>query len=368
MPNRLSTFFLIAVCLIALPSCASTAPARAAPRTSALDQAVEDTVVEKATGVILVARRGRAIYARVVGSTVYPQIPAPTRHTAFDLASISKMFTAVAVLRLVDQGLLDLHAPLRRYLPELRDDDITLHHALSHDTGWPAYLSGDDQTPKTGAEVLREIAAIPRTRSAGSGYLYSDVGFVALALVVERVCGLPFPEALRRLVIEPARLGSTGQYGDARWMRQPVATEYVRGEAKGSPATFRYTWNLAGTGQVVSTADDLLRLVRALTTGRLLSSPSREYLFSSGISTGGRRPYKSDDIQNVRYGPGLFHWTDRKGRRVHFHSGANSYGAHAVMFWRQEDDLFVTGLFNSGMEDETFDRSAFMNAVLTALE
>lgn len=370
MSNRRFSAWLLAFCVVALPGCASIAPTGPTPQVLLLNQALQETVVGKATGVVLAARNGRVIYARAIGSATYPQIATPTMHTAFDVASISKTFTAVAVLRLVDRGLLDLNAPLPRYLPELPEalNDITLRHALAHDTGWPAYLSGDDQTFKTSAEVLREIASIERKRPAGSGYLYSDVGFVALALVVERASGLPFPEALRRLVIEPARLRSTGFYGDARWKRFSVAAEYVRGEPKGSPATFHYTWNLAGTGQVVTTADDLLRFMRALTAGPLLSAKSREYMLSPGVSTGGRRPYKSDDVQNVTYGAGLFHWSDREGRRVHFHSGANTYGTHAVMFWRQEDDVFVTGLFNSGMMDETFDRSAFMNAALAALD
>lgn len=348
--------------------CASTGEARRADQASALNRAVEDAVVGKATGVVLVARGGRILLSRAIGSTLYPQIPPPTRRTAFDLASISKTFTAVAVLRLVDQRRLDLDAPLSRYLPELPHHDITLRHALSHNTGWPPYLSGDDQTPKTSAQVLREIAAIQRSRLAGTGYVYSDVGFVALALTVERASGLPFPAALRRLVLEPAQMRSTGLYGDARWTRHPVATSFVRGDDRGSPATFRYTWNLAGTGQVVSTADDLLRFTRAVAAGPLLSGASRRIMLAPGLSTGGRRPYRSEDVRDVTYGLGLFHWRDGKGRLVHFHGGANDYGAHALMFWRQEDDVVIIGLFNSGMVDETFDRSAFMNAVLAAID
>jgi hypothetical protein len=91
-------------------------------------------------------------------------------------------------------------------------------------------------------------------------------------------------------------------------------------------------------------------------------------MLSPGITTQGRRPYRSEDVQNVTYGAGLFHWRDRKGRQVHFHGGANDYGSHALLFWRQEDDLFVTGLFNSGMVDETFDRAKFMDTVLATLD
>ena len=162
MPYLRFSSCLIAIGLATLTGCVPSAPARFAPQVSGVDQPVEDTVVGKATGLVLVARHGRVIYSRAVGSARYPQIATPTRNTAFDLASISKTFTAVAVLRLVDQGRLDLNAPMKRYLPELPDDDITLHHALSHDTGWPQYLTGDDRTFKTSAGVMREIASIKK--------------------------------------------------------------------------------------------------------------------------------------------------------------------------------------------------------------
>jgi len=360
--GRLLAFLL----LVAWPLSAAAAD----PAAARIDAALKAQVEGKATGVVLIARGGKPIYFKAFGSPTYPAIPKPTRQTAFDIASISKTFTAAAVLRLVDHGRLDLDAPLRRYLPELpaATEDITLRHALSHDTGWPQYLSGDDQTMKTSQEVLAEIAGLVRERKAGTGYRYSDVGFVALALIVERVSGKPFREAMAELVFRPAGLRSTGFYGDARWRRDPVAAEFVKGESKGSPASFHFTWGLGGTGQVTTTADDLLRLNRALTRGRLLSPASRALMFGRGVSTGGRRPVGGPDVLEVSYMAGLFHWTDRKGRHVHFHGGANEFGTNANMFWREEDDLFIAALFNSGMMDETFDRTEFMNALLPALD
>jgi CubicO group peptidase (beta-lactamase class C family) len=353
--------------LIFAGGCTSVPPRSLAP--SAI-LPIQEQIIGKATGVVLIARQGEVLWVETFNNSAYPKIPLPTRDTAFDLASMSKTFTAVAVLRLAERGQVDLDAPLRRYLPELpaATADITLRHALAHDTGWPQYLSGDDQTIKTADEVLREIAAIQRERKAGSGYRYSDVGFVAAALVVERVTGQDFRDAMEQLVFAPAGLRSTGFYGAQEQASHTVASGFVSGAASGSPPTLHYTWNLAGTGQIVATADDLLRFNRALVEGELLGPEARDLLFSSGVDTGGRRPFRSEDIVSPTYGMGLYHWTDRAGRRVHYHGGANDFGFNSNMLWREDDDVFVVALFNSGSIEETFDRSAFMEAVLALLE
>jgi CubicO group peptidase (beta-lactamase class C family) len=346
----------------------ATAPARSLAPSAILP--IQEQIIGKATGVVLVARQGEVLWVGTFSNPAYSEIPSPTRDTAFDLASMSKTFTAVAVLRLAERGQVDLDAPLRRYLPELPAStaDITLRHALAHDTGWPQYLSGDDQTMKTAEEVLLEIAAIQREREAGSGYRYSDVGFVASALVVERVTGQDFRDAMTQLVFTPASLRSTGFYGAKEHASQTVASGFVSGAATGSPQTLQYTWNLAGTGQVVATADDLLRFNRALVEGGLLGPEARDLLFSAGVDTGGRKPFRSADILSPTYGMGLYHWTDRAGRHVHYHGGANDFGFNSNMLWREDDDVFVAALFNSGSIEETFDRSAFMEAVLASLE
>lgn len=327
-------------------------------RASALGARVELAVQGKATGYVLITQGDTTLLARGFGSAD-GRIPPPRRETAFDVASISKLFTAVVILRLVDQGKVDLESPVRRYLPELppKLQDITLRHALQHDAGFPQYLSGDDQTPKTAAQVLAEIGSLERDRSAGMGFRYSDVGYTTLALVVERVTGTSFSDAMRELVFQPARLSGTGFYGDP-WRSRPVATEFTGGKPTGSPATFGYTYNLAGTGQIATTVDDLHRLFGRLNSGRFLSPRARSLLFGPGIATAGRLPYRG--VTDVTYSMGLFHFRDRQGRMAHGHGGANDFGGHGFVSWRPEDELFVVGLFNSG--GDTFNRSAFIAA------
>ncbi len=330
-------------------------------RKSALSTRVEPTVHGKATGYVLVTQGDKTLLARGFGSAE-GRIAPPTRETAFDIASISKLFTAVAILRLADQRKVDLESSVRRYLPELppRLQDITLRHALQHDTGFPPYLSGDDQTPKTAAQVLAEIGSLERDGNAGTGFRYSDVGYNTLALIIERVTRTRFRDAMRQLVFQPAGLGGTGFYGDS-WRSRPVATQFAKGKRTGSPATFRFTYNLAGTGQVATTVDDLRRLFERFNSDSFLSPLSKSLLFGPGIGTSGRLPYRGAGLADVTYSMGLFHFRDRQGRLAHGHGGSTEFGGHAFVYWRPDDELFVAALFNSG--NETFNRGAFMNAV-----
>ena len=335
-------------------------------RQSPLRAAVGATVQGNATGYVLVMHGGSTLLSRGFGSAD-GRIPAPSRETAFDIASVAKLFTAAAILRLSDQGRLDLESSVRRYLPELPAtlEDVTLRHALQHDTGFPPYLSGGDLTQKSSQEVLAEIGSLTRDRRAGSGFRYSDVGYVTLSLVVERIVGKKFPQAMRQLVFRPAGLSNTGFYGDA-WASRPVATEFAKGIATGSPATFRFTYNFSGSGQIATTVDDLHRLFKQLSSGQFLSPRSRSLLFAPGIGTAGRLPFRSDDVRDVTYGLGLFHFRDQRGRLAHGHGGATELGGHAFVYWRPADQVFVAALFNSGAE--TFRRGAFMSAVLGSVD
>jgi CubicO group peptidase (beta-lactamase class C family) len=136
-----------------------------------------------------------------------------TPGTAFDLASVTKvMATTFAVMLLVDEGKLELDAPLSTYLPDFRGggkDAITLRHLLTHRAGlyqWrPLYYHAADE-----AEAYVAIRDLPLAWAVGEGRHYSDLGFMLLGMVVERVSGLPLDRFLARELYEPLGLRRTG--------------------------------------------------------------------------------------------------------------------------------------------------------------
>jgi CubicO group peptidase (beta-lactamase class C family) len=132
-----------------------------------------------------------------------------TQETYFELGSIGKSFTALAVLQLHEEGRIDLHAPLTRYLPwfEVRSeyDPITIHHLLTHTSG---LMVGADMS----ASSRYDVWALRKTEVGfppGSRYLYSNVAYRALGFVVEEVTGMPYADVVRERILEPLGLQAT---------------------------------------------------------------------------------------------------------------------------------------------------------------
>lgn len=332
-----------------------------------IEAAARGVLEGRATGAVLVARRGRVLWAGGVGD---PQgrVPAPRRETVFDVLSIGKTFTSLALLRLADAGAIDLHKPIKAYLPELAEPlaDIRIRQAMNNDTGLPDYLSGDDFTPRTAAEALAEIQTIKPTRKGGSGYHYANVNFQLLGLMLERAAGKPYRQIIREQVFEPAGLIATGFFSEPRWRGADVASGWVDGRATGGPASWPSNWSLLGAAGIASTVDDLYRLNRAFMAGGALSSLGRARLLLSGAPTYGRGPYIDADTIDISYGAGLYHWLDRQGRHVAFHGGDGDFGFNAVMLWRQEDDVFVCAILNSRNSDREVKRDQLVEALLGA--
>lgn len=357
---------LIAALFIALaPVCKAAA---AAPSPAVFERAAAQTVEGRATGAILVASHGRVLWVGTVGDSK-KGIPAPSPDAVFDALSIGKTFTAIAVQRLASMGKIDLEAPIRRYIPELPKElgSITVQNCLDNASGWGPYLNDKgDFDPETTAQLIEDLGTAERKGPPGE-YSYSNTGFQALGLVVQRATGKPFKEAMRELVFRPAKLRSTDFLGSPLFRHRPVAIGWKDGKRTGSARTWPSTWSLMGAAGIGTTVQDLYRLNRKFIAGDGLGTAGRARMLADGASTGRRTPYKEAGVSQISYGSGLYHWRDSRGRRVHFHGGDGDYGFHSMMFWREDDDLFIVGLFNSGSPTEGFDRSAFVNAFANAV-
>ena len=147
-----------------------------------------------------VERRGELVYERAFGATRDDAQGEPVYvDTRFDLASLTKIFVSTVALNLVGQGLVELDAPMRSYLPEWNDDEhapITMRMLLSHTSG---VHSGADYRELFDRDVAdfalrRPLAAVP-----GEGVIYSDLGFIALGVAIERIGGCALPAAIARV-------------------------------------------------------------------------------------------------------------------------------------------------------------------------
>ncbi|MCC9311334.1 beta-lactamase family protein [Kitasatospora sp. RB6PN24] len=196
-----------------------------------------------------------------------------TADTLYPLASVSKTYTATAVMRLVAEGRLELDAPVRRYVPELRLADegaaerITVLNLLNHTAGLDWNLLGEAAGDGSLESFVAGLAGLSLVAEPGARASYSQAGYNLLGRVVERVTGLPFEKALAELVLEPAGLRNTFLDTDDIMVRR-FAVGHNRGEdGEARPATpwraFRSDdrANNPGGG-IVSSVSDLLRWAR----------------------------------------------------------------------------------------------------------
>ena len=243
---------------------------------SAVDEAARDAVAsgEIPGAVVLVGRGDEVLYHRAFGwRALVPELEPMTPDTVFDIASLTKpLGTTIAIMALVERGAIALDAPLGRYLREFRAAafrDVTIQRMLTHSAGFAGYPA--NKAVKTRfPTAAREIAKIKLDYPPGTGFQYSDTGFVLLGEVVRRVSGEPLDRYLARLLVRPLGLKDTTFHVDARLRDRTAPTEFsqgkmLRGEVHDPRA--RLLGGVAGPAGMFSTAADLGRICQMLVNG-----------------------------------------------------------------------------------------------------
>jgi CubicO group peptidase (beta-lactamase class C family) len=143
-----------------------------------------------------------------------------TAHTVFPIASISKTFAATAIMRLVEQGKIDLRAPVRKYLPDFRvqdeavSRDVTVWHLLTHTGGWEGQVSGPDRGEETLKSFVSTITGLMQVAPPEAAWSYNNAGFSIAGRVIETVTGQSINRAMRELVFQPLGLEHAGTRSD----------------------------------------------------------------------------------------------------------------------------------------------------------
>jgi len=210
----------IAAALMAIPCSTDRdlhAQSASNPRFDALVSLTEATMKEYGVpGVALGIVADDAVTIRGLGVTNVEDPLPVTEHTVFPIASISKTFTATAMMRLVEQGKVDLRAPVRTYLPEfrVRDEavsrDVTVWHLLTHLGGWEGQVSGPDRGTETLKNFIGSITDLMQVAPPGKAWSYNNAGFSIAGRVIEIVTGTPINRAMRDLVFQPLGLEHAG--------------------------------------------------------------------------------------------------------------------------------------------------------------
>jgi CubicO group peptidase (beta-lactamase class C family) len=307
---------------------------------------------EPLSGVVLIAHEGRVVYTRTFGDAD-PEWPQP--HVVdgrFRIASITKPFTSVLTLRLVQAGKLRLEAPISEYLPEYRKDvgtRVTVEQLLNHTSGIPdfANLPGfwreELPRPHTREELLKGWLSRDLEFEPGTKAKYNSTGFYLLGLIAERVTGKPYGEALREWVLAPAGLKDTGYDAPGTMIQRRVRGYMRTPTGRLEPAPYMHMGNVEASGGMYSTVMDLWRFDRALASGTLLNKELQARMFKA---------YAPDTFgKELSFGLGWYVGERELGPdvrvAVHEHGG-NAPGFRAYVSRSPADGGFIALLFNDG--------------------
>jgi CubicO group peptidase (beta-lactamase class C family) len=240
------------------------------------------------SGSVLIAKGDGILLDKGYGRALYPGGAANTGATRFRIGSLTKQFTAAAILELRDEGGLSLDDSVCRHLQPCPEtwSEIQLSHLLNHTSGIRTYTEMakyDDikARPLSTPSLLRLIESLPVQFAPGSAFDYGDSGYAVLGAVIEQVSGSSYPEFLRAKILDP--LGMT----DTACANLPASGPSARGYLPTSdglhPAPIVDVSVAFSSGGMYSTTQDLLRWVRALMDGRVVSDRSRREMFTAGL-------------------------------------------------------------------------------------
>jgi serine beta-lactamase-like protein LACTB, mitochondrial len=330
----------------------SEAPLAEAPTTSAareVERFIEDTLrVLGAPGAsICVMRDGEIVWSRGFGMADLEQRVPVTTTTRFRAGSISKAMTSVALGKLVEDGLLDLDAPVQRYAPRfpVKRHPVTVRQVAGHLAGIRHYLPGEFENQKHYAsptEGLTMFAADSLLFEPGTRYEYSSHGYVLLAAVIEGASGRPYLDYMSAAVLVPAGMTHTAaEHPDS--VIPDRGRYYTRADSAGPIINAPYVDNTYkwASGGFLSTAEDLARFGDRLQRGDLLRPETVALLWTS---------MRAADGTPTEYGIGWSVEQDSLGRRRVRHSGGSVGGtSHLIIYPAQR--VVVAVLVNS---DRTF--------------
>jgi len=296
---------------------------------------------------VLVARNGEVVFRGAYGlASVELQVPVRP-DLVFGLASVTKLFTAVAAMMLVDEGALRLEDRVIDYIPTLtKTGGVTIAHLLSHTSGMtgpistnPSYRIEYIHRKITPEELIASYADFALEFTPGERFKYSNEGIATLARIVEIVSKQSWEAFLQERIFEPAGMKSTYYGGHYRIIPMSVSG-YTKGDSgwrQANPTSFTRGF---GMGGLFSTVDDLFVWYKALLAGRLVKPATLEAMFT---------PFPLNGGGYSRHGFG-FVVADRDGHKIISHGGSHT-GISTFIALLPDDGIFVTVLTNRSVRE-----------------
>lgn len=240
-------------------------------------------LLEKKTvsGFVRVVKDGRPLFNAGFGMADREAKRPNVENTLYDLGSVTKPFTAAAVLRLEAAGKLKISDPLSKFVKDAPADkaSITVAQLLSHTGGIDRMYDFEGVDTSKRDTVVSHLLNVPLVAKPGEKHNYSNANYFLLAAIVEIAAGRPFEEIVREQVFKPCGMADSGFTGEGGLDKKRAAVRYEDGAARGTSVQSGYSWSFRGATGLITTPLDLIRFGDALRTGALLDAKARERFF-----------------------------------------------------------------------------------------
>ncbi|GGT15453.1 serine hydrolase domain-containing protein [Streptomyces purpureus] len=313
----------------ARPAEAAAAPVAAqnSPDLDAVLQALKNTTAAGAPGAMARLTGPEGVKTRTAGVRNRTLGTPMSTKARFRIGSVTKTFSAITLLQLVDEGKIQLDAPVNRYLPGLLPDDrITVRHLLTHRSGLADYTEAMFAKTVPGFEAVRkrvftyqELVNLslkePRTTEPGAAYKYSNTNFVVVGMLIEKATGNKVAKEYERRIITPLGLKNTSYVHPSTKIKGSYIRGYLHPDEAGAPLVDSTEQTLSwgqSAGAMISNPADLNTFMSALLGGKLLRAPMLSAMLTMTPT----------DATNTRfYGLGLRRYDLTCGTSVYGHTG-----------------------------------------------
>ncbi len=288
------------------------------------------TKLKMFSGVVLVAQEGKVLYAKAFGEANKDFSIPNTLHTRFELASISKLFTGIAVMQLVEKGKIGLDDPVQKHLPDFPfGDKITILHLLTHTSGLPDWNSHSRfRLIWTQVKTIDQMKSLVfdqklKHESPGEKFIYNSSGFILLGAILERVYGKSFAAVIKDTILDPLGMTET-TIANPENIVENRATGYVKSSTDRFSTNVYWLLPYVASAGIQSTAGDMLKLDQALYGDKLLSRETQEKMY---------KPFIGKDW-GILWRLGEVH-----GNRIAWHGGETT--GVSAMFRRYLEDKYT---------------------------
>ena len=289
-------------------------------------------------GSILVAKNKKIVYNNQIGFADFGKKKSLTPSPMYQLASLSKQFTAAAIMLLHERSQIQLTDMVNKYFPDFPYENVTIKNLLNHTGGLPKYFwvaehKWNQEKAPTNNDMMNllETSSVQRFFKSGRNFDYSNTGYVVLASIVEKVSGMRFGTFLKKNIFDPLGMKDSFVYSfenDMVKTNQLIGYRLYRGWRH---LKINATVNdaIVGDKNVFSTSEDLYKWTIGLNSGNLISQESLNLMYSKGETVYGRK---------VPYGFGFR--IDAKGPKIVYHHGKwNGFSTGLTQY--PEDDLVI---------------------------